>query len=72
MVICLYITELEAVALIFLTFFQDILGNDSIKLDWTFRYSLINDIIKVCLQFTGTFIIHMKLIIHKTMQFMPL
>lgn len=27
---------------------QDILGNDSIKLDWTFRYSLINDIVKVC------------------------
>ena len=33
----------------FHVFSQDILANDSIKLDWTFRYSLINDIIKVCI-----------------------
>ncbi len=28
-------------------FLQDILENDSITLDWMFRYSLINDIVKV-------------------------
>lgn len=28
-------------------FFQDILENESINLDWMFRYSLINDIVKV-------------------------
>lgn len=27
---------------------QDILENESINLDWMFRYSLINDIVKVC------------------------
>ena len=26
---------------------QDVLENESINLDWMFRYSLINDIIKV-------------------------
>lgn len=26
---------------------EDILANDAIKLDWSFRYSLINDIIRV-------------------------
>lgn len=30
-----------------LLFFQDILENESINLDWMFRYSLINDIVKV-------------------------
>lgn len=29
-------------------FNQDILENESINLDWMFRYSLINDIVKVC------------------------
>lgn len=29
-------------------FSQDILENESINLDWMFRYSLINDIVKVC------------------------
>lgn len=28
-------------------FLQDILENESINLDWMFRYSLINDIVKV-------------------------
>lgn len=28
---------------------QDILENDSINLDWMFRYSLINDLVKVSL-----------------------
>lgn len=31
-----------------LFFLQDILENESINLDWMFRYSLINDIVKVC------------------------
>lgn len=26
---------------------QDVLENESINLDWMFRYSLINDIVKV-------------------------
>lgn len=30
-----------------LSLFQDILENESINLDWMFRYSLINDIVKV-------------------------
>lgn len=30
---------------------QDILENDSITLDWMFKYSLINDIVKVRLHF---------------------
>lgn len=29
--------------------YQDILENDSINLDWMFRYSLINDLVKVSL-----------------------
>ena len=29
--------------------FQDMLENESIELDWSFRYSLISDIIKVIL-----------------------
>lgn len=29
---------------------QDILENESINLDWMFRYSLINDIVKVGVQ----------------------
>lgn len=31
----------------FFFFYQDILENESINLDWMFRYSLINDIVKV-------------------------
>lgn len=31
-------------------FLQDILENESINLDWMFRYSLINDIVKVCVK----------------------
>lgn len=30
---------------------QDILENDSITLDWMFKYSLINDIVKVRFHF---------------------
>lgn len=30
-----------------LRWIQDILENESINLDWMFRYSLINDIVKV-------------------------
>uniref|UniRef100_A0A7N9ATK5 Guanylate cyclase n=1 Tax=Mastacembelus armatus TaxID=205130 RepID=A0A7N9ATK5_9TELE len=36
---------------------QDILENDSITLDWMFKYSLINDIVKVLLAGTALFII---------------
>ena len=33
---------------------QDILENDSINLDWMFRYSLINDVVKVRTLTQGT------------------
>ena len=39
--------KFSAPILIVFLFFQDILENESINLDWMFRYSLINDIVKV-------------------------
>lgn len=37
----------ELFLLFILSLFKDILENESINLDWMFRYSLINDIVKV-------------------------
>lgn len=36
-----------------LVILQDILENESINLDWMFRYSLINDVVKVCISQTS-------------------
>lgn len=43
------LNEIYIVLIFCLLFFlQDILENESINLDWMFRYSLINDVVKVC------------------------
>lgn len=39
---------------------QDILENESINLDWMFRYSLINDIVKVCEKTESKYRIYMN------------
>ena len=31
--------------------FQDLVENESLRLDWTFRYSIINDIVEVSIHF---------------------
>lgn len=51
---------LSCSSFLFFLYFKDILENESINLDWMFRYSLINDIVKVRRCQTGSTGIDLK------------
>lgn len=68
--VCLWLLTVSTCCL------QDILENDSITLDWMFKYSLINDIVKVnslldpFSHFSATFLLHLLLSSRKGMVFL--
>ena len=52
-VIVVVVVVVIIIVILYVSFWQDVLENDDIQLDWVFKYSLMNDIVEVSIYHIG-------------------